>query len=225
MCGEPFPDPFAFPSLRHNQFTQVSTKAEVMPTDESNNVIGCHIDKSESLGGLKPTIQNVRSPVVLPITRLAFHERSNRWYVVPCCFSYHLHLRRPSEHHCRLWAFPGIRHPVVREAGCHVLCYSQSKPETRWGFFPISGADRNITSQPGTHRMLGHNHTPHSSPALRKALTISSTLDRSFNTDVLAKKSADNLGLILRTSATSARASSSRPIMLYVAANCEWAYM
>ena len=37
--------------------------------------------------------------------------------------------------------------------------------------------------------------------------------------DVFAQKSSENLGFILRTSAASARASFSRPIILYVAVN------
>jgi hypothetical protein len=91
MYDKPLPGPFAFPNLRHNQFAQVPTETEIMATDESDNAAGCNIDKAEPPGGLKRTAQNVRSPVVLPETSFALHERSDRRYVIPCCFSYHLH--------------------------------------------------------------------------------------------------------------------------------------
>jgi len=60
----------------------------------------------------------------------------------------------------------------------------------------------------------------HFRPALRMASTSLSTSDSSLYIclPLFVHKSIENFGLILRTSAVSARASFSRPIILYVAA-------
>jgi len=56
------------------------------------------------------------------------------------------------------------------------------------------------------------------SPALRRAAIIRSSNVRSFRGFVCLTTSKENLGLIRKTSAASARASSSRPNLLYLTA-------